>query len=153
MIVIDCSCFSASGHWLFGFLAAWLLPARIDGYDHLTDAISVIGRESATRSAYIVAAIVGWGGMQLFGAVVRKFVPGAQVLTWMFGWFGWLWLMAAVFPICADVNDGVGTTCDSTMAELGSRCSLSVGDRPRRAVRVDAVVHLQTCADQSASGV
>ena len=108
--------FAGLGSLLFGFLAAWLLPARIDGYHHLTDAISVIGRESATRSAYIVAALVGWGGMQLFGAVVRKFVPGAQVLTWMFGWFGWLWLMAAMFPICAESTDEVGTTCDSTMA-------------------------------------
>lgn len=99
---------------LFGFLAAWLLPARLDGYDHLTDSISVLGRESPTRFAYVVASVFGWIGLQLFGAAVRKFVPGSQVLTWMFGWFGWLWFMAALFPICPEDATGSGRTCATT---------------------------------------
>ncbi len=96
-----------------GFGSAYVLPLRLDDYSHIHDPISVLGRESATRPAYLAVTVVGWIGLQLFAAVVRKFMPGSQVLTWLLAWLGVLWVVVGLFPICPDalISADRGSLC------------------------------------------
>lgn len=95
---------------LAGVLSAAVLPLRLEGYSHVDDPISVLGREADTRGFYVAVTVVGWIGLQLLAAVVRKFVPGSQVISWMLAWLGALWLVVGLFPICPLAPDG-GTAC------------------------------------------
>ncbi len=95
-----------------GLVSAIVLATRIDGYSHVDDAISVLGREPETRAAYVAVTVAGWALFQLFAAVVRKFMPGSQVLVWMIAWFGFLWMVVGLFPVCDEV-DGVRACGDA----------------------------------------
>lgn len=104
-----------------GFLSAFVLATRVEGYSHIDDAISVLGRHEATRAGYVLVTITGWVLFQLFAAVVRRFTPGSQVLVWGLSWLGFLWAVVGLLPICPDDGAG-GTTCGggwARAAELG----------------------------------
>ncbi len=101
---------------LLGFVSAFALATRIDGYSHMDDAISVLGRHDATRWWYVAATIIGWILLQLFAAVVRRFTPGSQLLVWGLSWLGFLWVVVGVMPICPEF--GAATSCASGWSRI-----------------------------------
>ncbi len=104
---------------VLGFVSAFVLATRIGGYSHMDDAISELGRHDLTRWWYVAATAFGWVGLQLFAAVVRKFMPGSQVLAWGLAWLGFLWLVVGLSPICPPAGVGLdGTACPSGWASL-----------------------------------
>ena len=100
-----------------GLASAFVLARQLDGYSHIDDAISVLGREPETRWWYLGVTVAGWVLFQLFAAVVRKFMPGSQVLVWMIAWFGFLWMVVGVFPICGDLDGS--SACDGGCHRCG----------------------------------
>ncbi|MGI9605919.1 MAG: FAD-dependent oxidoreductase [Acidimicrobiales bacterium] len=97
---------------VLGFGSTFLLGGALDDYSAIDDVVGVLGREAGTRTQVIIVAIIGWIGLQSFSAVVRKFMPGSQVLTWALAWFGVLWVITALFPLCEATGPGFdGTDC------------------------------------------